>query len=218
MKKARVYTVEELVKEYQSIREEHGDQAKLSTWMDINGYQWLMAQANRKYGLKWGEFKDRAGFKNENSRRRLLPIEDLVKKYKKISDENGDFEKGTTGQDPDCAWLYQQVTNGHSLRWEDFKKQCGYRASKFKKYPLDELIKEYQSIREKNGDQARVKDWMIKNGYSWITSQIYRKHNLGWQEFKIKAGYNDFAKKNWCELRVSNKRVSFYSKRTWGKG
>ena len=104
---------EDLIKQYQDIRKEHGDAAKNSQWMSDNGYAGLISGVYRNK-LNWLEFRNECGFDDEPFRKKVLTINALIDKYKEIRREHGDVAKSSSWMtDNGYNRVYRQARDNH---------------------------------------------------------------------------------------------------------
>jgi hypothetical protein len=185
------YTLEDLIKVYQSVRKKHGDKAKSCKWIEKQGYSWLYNQV-RKRGFFWNDFKEQCGFKEKPLKSNNVSEMGLIKEYQELRKKHGDKTKS-------CEWLinngygglYQRATRGKTS-WDDFKKKAGFDEEPLKrKMDLEELIKIYQDIRKEHGDKAINSRWFRNGEHAWLYGQVCKKYKIKWEDFKNKAGFKD---------------------------
>jgi hypothetical protein len=164
---------QEAVDEYCKLRKEQGDKAKSSRWLINNGHGKIYFIGTTKYGLKWDYFKKQAGFLDKK------PLRVLIKEYKVLYREHGDLVLK-------LDWMRK---NGHSeipnylshykITWEQFKESAGFS----KKKSLKSLIRQFNKLRKEHGDKAKSCNWLCRNGFRDIHSQVYNRHRLKWYDF-----------------------------------
>jgi len=191
------FSINDLIKEYKIIVEEHEEKAYNSSWIQKNGYYWLFSQVTRKYKMKWNEFKNKCGF-NFILKKEILSLAQLKEKYKEIVLKHG--KKAYSSKwiiKNNYHWLYRQVIKNHKMKWNEFKESCGIKDMLRKDLiSLEEIIKEYKLIVKEHGKKAYSSGWIIKNKYGWLYWQISKKYKFKWNDFRKQCGFDfEFQKK-----------------------
>jgi len=193
------WTKEIAIKEYQKIRELHGDKAKSSFWMKKNGYRGLCSYVVRAFD-SWNSFKQQAGF-DEKPLWNKWTKEIAIKEYQKIRREHGDKAKSSSWMEKNgYGGLCYYVRNAFDS-WNSFKKQAGFNEDPLNiSWSKEIAIKEYKKIRKEHGDKAKSSFWMLRNGYSGLCS-YFRTSFCGWQKFLDFYNYSYTMTEN--DLRIS---------------
>jgi len=186
----KVLFFEDLKSIYIQIVNEYGKDTYSCVWMKKNGFGWLYEQVVKKYKIKWNTFREDCGV-YVVFRRTNLSLQNLIKEYKKVVKKHK--EKAYSNEwmrQNGYLWLCQQIAQKHKMKWNEFKKLCGFDSILVKRtLPLESLIKEYKKIVKKYKEEAYSCTWMKKNGYDWLYRQVSNKYRIPWKQFIQMCGF-----------------------------
>jgi len=201
----------DLVEEYKSIVERHGDCAFNSNWFQKyreNGvlqYQWLYRQVSKSYKIKWSDFViEICGYKVTPFFRKSLSVQELIEKHKEMYKELGNCvlsSKWMVDQRENKRrkyyWMMQRLRS-LGVNWSEFIKKCNYKEDPKNRIgiSLEDKIEIFKEAYKKYGDDVFNSIWikMYKENdklkFRWLYAQVRVKHDLSWNEFVTLAGFN----------------------------
>lgn len=120
------HTVEELIQEYQRLRRKHGKRLSSSSEMLREGYGWILKQAAER-GLKWNQFRKKAGFNDTFAKKIGMSFEMIVEEYQKILAKHGTVATSRKWMlDNGYFHIYDRcrINRGLKMSWPDFVALC----------------------------------------------------------------------------------------------
>jgi len=185
-----------LVVRYRVLRKST-EKARLRKWLDVNGHGSIVYNL-KKLNITWTEFKGLCGYPEPIPR--SYSLSELIVRYKGVRSEHEEAKSSDWFNNNGHRREFYLISHKYKIKWNEFKALCGYSDEVLKRsfnidYSLGEAIEEYKVIRESNL-ASKSSFWICANGYSGLYSQVTRKFDLSWREFKGLCGYDE-------ELQVS---------------